>query len=75
MNHRRENNSDKCAVCDEVILPHEKALFLSGRGNLVQIQWSGRTFLIHPECAQDFPTRSELFRYVTGGEADLSWLE
>ncbi len=75
---KNRNNNDEirsCPVCGEKILPHEEALFFSGRGNLVQMWVGERVVLIHRECADSFETRSELLRFLTRGKADLSWLE
>ena len=65
----------KCPVCKETILPHETALFFSGKGNLVQMRVRESIVLIHSECADSFETRSDLLRFLTDGREDLSWLE
>ena len=64
-----------CPVCKEMILPHEVALFFSGKGNLVQMRVEKAVVLVHFECADSFETRSELLRFLTDGKSDLSWLE
>ncbi len=64
-----------CPICKEIIFPHEEALFFSGRDNLVQMRVGKKLVLVHTECADSFETRSELLRFLTNGEADLSWLE
>ncbi|NOY23428.1 MAG: hypothetical protein GXO70_07950 [Acidobacteria bacterium] len=64
-----------CPVCKETILPHEVALFFSGKGNLVQMRIGVEVVLIHQECADSFETRSDLLRFLTDGKEDLSWLE
>ncbi|PJB83061.1 MAG: hypothetical protein CO090_01765 [Acidobacteria bacterium CG_4_9_14_3_um_filter_49_7] len=64
-----------CPVCRTVILPHEVALFFSGKGNLVQMRVEEDVVLIHEECADSFETRSKLLSFLTNGKDDLSWLE
>ena len=64
-----------CPVCNELIFPHEIALFFSGKGNLIQMRVNDDVLLIHRECAESFGTGSELLRFLTNGAADLSWLE
>jgi len=70
-------NSDAriCPVCKKTILPHEVALFFSGKGNLVQMRVEEDVVLVHWECADSFETRSHLLRFLTNGKDDLSWLE
>ncbi len=64
-----------CPVCKKTILPHEVALFFSGKGNLVQMRTGTEVVLIHQECANSFETRSDLLCFLTDGREDLSWLE
>jgi len=71
------NNADSpvCPVCDERLLPHELALFHSGKGNLIQIHTRKGPVWVHPECAEKFETRNQLVQFVTEGADDHSWLE
>jgi len=65
----------ECPICKETILPHEIALFFSGRDNLVQLRVGNEIILLHRHCADSFETRSSLLRFLTNDKEDLSWLE
>ncbi len=64
-----------CPVCKERILPHEVALFFSGRDNLVKIYIKDDYILVHHECLKKYESVSELVKEITGGKTDLSYLE
>jgi hypothetical protein len=72
---RNKWENTKCPVCQEGILPHEVALFYSGKGNLVQMRVAERVILVHEECADSFDTRSQLLQFLTDGKHNLNWLE
>lgn len=64
-----------CPICNEVFLPHETALFLSGRCNLTKVYIDNTFFLIHPECEETFETRGDLVKFLSKGKVDNSYLE
>ena len=77
----RENSSgapgnmcEMCGVCRKPLLPHETALFRSGRGNLIQLHTRSGPVLVHWECASAFRTTSDLMRAVTGGMEHIDYL-
>lgn len=65
----------KCGICQKELLPHEVALFHSGKGNLVQLHTGDGIVLIHWACAEPYETTSELLQAVTGGRQNLDYLE
>ena len=70
-----DNANRHCPLCKEVFLPHETALFYSGRCNLAKIYLSDGYVLVHHECAEQYPTTSELVKALTEGKEDFSHME
>ena len=65
---------ERCGICQKPLMPHETALFRSGKGNLIQVHTKKGLVLVHWECASPYRTTSELVRAVTGGAEDLDYL-
>lgn len=69
------NFNDKCPICHEHFLPHETALFFSGRCNLAKIYVDDVSYLIHLHCVDTFKTHSDLIKFLSNGKKDNSFLE
>jgi hypothetical protein len=64
-----------CPVCKEKFLPHETALFFSGRCNLAKVYVDDTFYLVHHHCVEEFKTHGELVKRLSDGKKDNSYLE
>jgi len=70
-----KKHNDICPVCNEHFMPHEIALFFSGRCNLAQIYIDDISLLVHHHCVEKFKTHNNLIKFLSGGKKDNDYLE